>query len=98
VAGLALYLILLGGYYACTDGVLMASASAFVPEELRASGLAVLVTATSLAKLLAALLFGLLWTVAGLATATIAFAGALALVTVAAAVAFGRRDWRLADG
>ena len=69
-AGLALYLLLLGAYYACTDGVLMATASALVPEELRASGLAVIVTATSLAKLVAAILFGLLWTVAGLATAT----------------------------
>jgi MFS family permease len=97
VAGLALYLLLLGGYYACTDGVLMASASAFVPEELRASGLAVLVTATSLAKLFAALLFGLLWTVAGLTTATLVFAGALLLATAAAALAFGRRDWKLAD-
>jgi MFS family permease len=95
-AGLALYLLLLGGYYACTDGVLMATASALVPEELRASGLAVLVTATSLAKLLAAVLFGLLWTVAGLATATIAFGAALALVTAVAALAFRREDWGLA--
>jgi MFS family permease len=95
-AGLALYLLLLGGYYACTDGVLMATASALVPEDLRASGLAVLVTATSLAKLLAAVLFGLLWTVAGLATATIAFGAALALVTAVAALAFRREDWRLA--
>jgi MFS family permease len=98
VGGLALYLLLLGGYYACTDGVLMATASALVPDELRASGLAVLVTATSLAKLLAAVVFGLLWTVAGLATATIAFGAVLALVTVVAAVAFGRADWRLAGG
>ncbi len=97
VAGLALYLLLLGGYYACTDGVLMATASTLVPEELRASGLAVLVTATSLAKLLAALLFGLLWTVAGLATATLVFAAALALVTATAALAFRRQNWRVAD-
>jgi hypothetical protein len=74
----------------------MATASALVPEDLRASGLAVLVTATSLAKLLAAVLFGLLWTVAGLATATIAFGAALALVTAVAALAFRREDWRLA--
>ncbi len=96
VAGLALYLLLLGAYYACTDGVLMATASALVPEELRASGLAVIVTATSLAKLVAAILFGLLWTVAGLATATIAFGAALALVIALAALAFRRADWGLA--
>ena len=75
----------------------MATASALVPEELRASGLAVLVTATSLAKLLAAVLFGLLRTVAGLATAMLAFGGALALVTMAAALVVGRESWRLAD-
>ena len=40
----------------------MAAASAVLPEERRASGLALVVTATSLAKLAAALLFGLLWT------------------------------------
>jgi len=96
LAGLALYLLLLGAYYACTDGVLMATASALVPEELRASGLAVIVTATSLAKLVAAVLFGLLWTVAGLATATIAFGAALALVIALATLAFRRADWGLA--
>ena len=47
-----LYLGLLGAYYAATDGVLMALASAVVPDELRASGLALLVTATSIARLL----------------------------------------------
>ena len=60
--GLGIYLILLGTYYAATDGVLMALASATVPEHLRGSGLALLVTATSLAKLVASIAFGALWT------------------------------------
>jgi MFS family permease len=85
-----LCLVLLGAYYACTDGVLMAAASAMLPEDRRASGLALLVTATSLTKLAAALLFGLLWTLAGLETAALVFMGALALVALTAAVVLGR--------
>jgi MFS family permease len=80
------YLVLLGGYYAATDGVLMAAASAILPEQHRASGLGLLVGATTIAKLVAALLFGLLWTMAGLAVATIAFGVALAVMILAAAV------------
>ena len=45
------YLLLFGAYYAATDGVLMAAASAVLPTSLRGSGLALLVTATSLAPL-----------------------------------------------
>src|SRR5919198_1022305 len=46
---------LLGAYYAATDGVLMALGSAVVPDEVRGSGLALLGTATSVARLLASL-------------------------------------------
>ena len=35
---LVLYLAAFGAFYAATDGVLMALASALLPEELRASG------------------------------------------------------------
>ena len=58
----ALILGLLGTYYAATDGVLMAMASAVVPDEMRTSGLAWLITFTVGAKLVASILFGLLWT------------------------------------
>ena len=58
----AVILGLLGAYYAATDGVLMAMASATIPAELRSSGLAWLTTATTAAKFAASLLFGLLWT------------------------------------
>ena len=61
----ALALGLLGGYYAATDGVLMALGSTVVPEELRGSGLALLRTATSIARLVASLAFGALWTSGG---------------------------------
>jgi MFS family permease len=77
VAVLVLALLALGAYYAATDGVLQAIASAILPDGLRASGLALLVTATSLAKLCSSLAFGLAWTVGGLETAAVAFAAAL---------------------
>jgi MFS family permease len=83
-------LALLGMYYAATDGVLMALGSTTVPGELRGSGLALLGTATSLARLVASLVFGLLWTVSGLNTAFTCFAVALVLAVVVAAIAFRR--------
>jgi MFS family permease len=62
-------LVLLGGFYAATDGVLMALAGESLPEELRGSGMALIMTATSLARLASSVLFGLLWTVLDVQTA-----------------------------
>jgi MFS family permease len=62
LATAAVILGLLGTYYAATDGVLMAMASTVIPDELRTSGLAWLTTLTVTAKLVASILFGLLWT------------------------------------
>ena len=70
---------LLGTYYAATDGVLMAMGSAFVPEAMRGSGLALLGTATSIAKLLASVMVGALWALAGLEVTVAVFAAALVL-------------------
>ncbi|HZT77623.1 MAG TPA: MFS transporter [Vicinamibacterales bacterium] len=56
-----LLLVMLGAYYAATDGVLMALASSMLPSELRATGLAVLTTGTGLARLIASALYGALW-------------------------------------
>ena len=83
-------LALLGTYYAATDGVLMALAGESLPEELRGSGMALVMTATSLARLAASVLFGLLWTMLGVQTALTVFAGGLALAVVVAAVLVGR--------
>ncbi len=88
--GLLAALVLFGGYYAATDGVLMALASAVLPAELRASGLALLVTATSLGRLAASILFGALWTSFGVETALRFFVVALALALPLAAVALAR--------
>ena len=90
-------LVLLGGYYAATDGVLMALAGESLPEELRGSGMALIMTATSLARLASSVLFGLLWTVLDVQTALTVFAAGLAVAVVVAAVLIGRRRAEVAD-
>ncbi|MGH2841529.1 MAG: MFS transporter [Solirubrobacteraceae bacterium] len=90
VALLVCALGLLGAYYAATDGVLMALGSALAPDELRGSGLALIGTATSVARLLASIAFGALWTLASMETALACFAGALVVAMAFAAVALVR--------
>jgi MFS family permease len=94
IVELFVLLLLLGAYYAATDGVLMALASAVLPSSLRGSGLALLVTATSLARLVASVLFGTLWTWLGAETAVLTFAVGLVLAMVVAALALrmSRKD------
>ena len=81
----ALALGLLGAYYACTDGVLMAAVSAWLPPTLRASGFAIITTCTGLARLVGSLLFGVLWHAVGLQTAVAVFAAALLVALLATA-------------
>ena len=85
------YLLLLGGYYAATDGVFAALASAVLPAEVRTTGLAVLSTITALGGLVSALVFGALWTLGGVQVAALAFTGGLAVATLVVAVMFWRR-------
>ncbi len=77
VAGALLALALLGAYYACTDGVLMALASAFVAPSLRGSGLGIVATANGVARLLASLLFGALWNARGMTFALAVFSAGM---------------------
>ncbi|HSR26184.1 MAG TPA: MFS transporter, partial [Candidatus Eisenbacteria bacterium] len=58
-----------GAYYACTDGVMSALASGLLPAESRSAGLALLGTGAALAGLAGSVLFGAIWTAAGLETA-----------------------------
>ena len=92
MAGLFVALFLLGAYYAATDGVLMALGSGHVSETLRGSGLALLGTAVSVARLFASVLFGALWTWLGIQTALAIFAGALVVAMAVAAVALRDAD------
>jgi MFS family permease len=81
---------LLGAYYAATDGVLMALGSAVVPEDVRGSGLALLGTVTSVARLFASLAFGALWTLWGINVAVVFFGAALVVAAALAAPLLGR--------
>jgi MFS family permease len=78
-AGLVACLLLLGCYYAATDGVLAALASTFLPERLRTTGLALVATGVALAKLVASVGFGALWTWFGPRAAVAVFMGLLAV-------------------
>ncbi|MGW0393459.1 MFS transporter [Streptomyces sp. NPDC003042] len=77
-------LVLLGIFYACTDGVLMALAGPVLPAHGRASGLAVLQTGQALARLVGAAGFGAAWTYWGQGPALWAAALALAGSLIAA--------------
>ncbi|MGW1888745.1 MFS transporter [Streptomyces sp. NPDC002004] len=70
-------LLLHGGFYAATDGVLMAAASDGVPAELRSSGLALVQTGQALARFVCSLAFGAAWTAWGDRTALTVAAVAL---------------------
>ncbi|MGW0764743.1 MFS transporter [Streptomyces sp. NPDC002676] len=71
-------LALHGGFYAATDGVLMAAASASVPQALRSSGLALVQTGQAMTRFACSLLFGAAWTAWGDRTALAGAAVALA--------------------
>jgi MFS family permease len=77
-------LFLLGLYYAGTEGVLMAMASAEIPPEIRASGLAILATAIALGKAGSSLLFGWIWSAFGAPSAIVTFGAILTAAMLAA--------------
>jgi MFS family permease len=87
VAGLAIGLALVGASYAATDGVLAALASTTLDEDVRGSGLALLTTSTNLARFVASVGFGALWTWAGLDTAVLACGIALVVAVAVTGVA-----------
>ena len=90
-------LALLGAYYAATDGVLMALAGAVLPTEQRASGMALLTTGTSLARLAGSILFGLLWTWRGVEFA-VALSTAVLTITILGGGLALRRSREESDG
>jgi MFS family permease len=94
---LLLCLALFGAYYAATDGVLMALASPALPADLRTSGMALLTTATSVARLLASVAFGALWTVWGVEVATVVFLGGLVIALIVTLMTFRARRTATAE-
>ena len=77
LAASAVVIVAFGVYYAATDGVLAALASALLPAEVRATGLSLVVTVTSIARLVASVLFGAVWMLIGVRAAVGVFAVAL---------------------
>jgi MFS family permease len=77
-------LLLLGLYYAATEGVLMAMASTLIPPARRTIGLAIIATTIGLAKLLSSVAFGGLWQAAGLKAAIVVFIAALGVLIATA--------------
>ncbi|WP_166874833.1 MFS transporter [Salinibacterium sp. ZJ450] len=86
VAITVLCLLLLGAFYAATDGILAALASQFTPAAARATGIASAQTVVAMSRLVASTGFGLLWVVWGRESAITGIAVALALVIPAAAL------------
>jgi hypothetical protein len=85
-ASVLVAVVMLGAYYAATDGVVVALASGFLPLSLRGSGLALLTTATSVSRLVASISFGWIWTMWGREPAIVIFGVALTFGLTATAV------------
>ena len=88
--GAVLGIAALGLYYAATDGVLMAIAAKLLPAHACATGLAVLVTCTNLARFASSVAFGWLWTVNDVTAAVRIFGVTLAFAFAVAVLAFAR--------
>lgn len=85
-------LVLLGTFYAATDGVIAAVAGRLVPVQARSSGIAAAQTVVALARMLASAGFGLLWLLLGPAPAMVSVAALLVLAILVAATRVGRLD------
>jgi MFS family permease len=90
MVGLALGLF--GLYYASTDGVLAAIASALLPADLRATGLSAVTAVSGVTRLVASIAFGALWTATDVHTAVVFYAiGLTAVLPVVAILVLRRR-------
>jgi MFS family permease len=91
--GLIAFVVSLGAYYAVTEGILMAMASAIIPPEFRTSGIALIATCVGLGKLGSSLLFGYAWHTLGADTAVWCFAFGLVVCVVGAILMLRGRDY-----
>lgn len=87
-------LLLLGTFYAATDGVIAALAGRLVPVQARASGIAAAQTVVAVARMVASAGFGVLWLALGVVPAMLL----VALLLAAAVVAAGGQVRRLDRG
>ena len=89
----ALVVLLLGLYYAATDGVIMALLARRLPAPVLATGMALMTSVISLARMVASVLFGWAWTEWSHDVAMGLFAGGM-LVSLALTLVVARRWWR----
>ncbi|MFI7067662.1 MFS transporter [Kribbella sp. NPDC050124] len=89
--GAGVALVLLGLYYATTDGVLPAAASTLVPAEWRATAISALQTCVAVGRSIAALGFGALWAATTPRFALLSFTAGLVVALSLAAPALLRR-------
>ena len=78
-AGVIVVLLLLGTFYAATDGVMSALATRLVPAASRASGISAAQTVVAMFRFVASLGFGLLWQFGSLQIAMLVMGIGLAL-------------------
>ena len=78
-------LALLGLYYAATEGILMALASAVIPPERRTAGIAIVATGVGAGKLVSSITFGALWQSIGIAKSVLVFGAAMAIALLVTA-------------
>jgi MFS family permease len=72
--------VLLGAFYAASEGVFLAAASAVLTSELRATGLSIVGTCNDVGRMVSSVLFGWLWSRGSAQTAVGTFSVALILV------------------
>jgi predicted MFS family arabinose efflux permease len=90
VVAVVVTLALLGAYYAASDGVLTAMAAAVLAPSASGTGLSLLATATNVSRLIASVLFGFLWSRAGLGSAIGVYLVALTVAIVCAGIVLFR--------
>jgi MFS family permease len=81
---------LLGVYYACTDGVLAALATATLPDTMRGKGLAVLNAGVAFGRFGSSLLFGWVWSRHSPTAAVLVSLSGLVVVVAVVAILFWR--------
>ncbi len=84
--------LLLGAYYAMTDGVFMALASAACRSEQVAGGMAMVTTVTSGGRFVAALAFGAAWVRFGIPVAVAGFSSAVVCAVLVSAMVLRGND------
>jgi MFS family permease len=89
-------LLLLGAFYAATDGIIAALAGRLVAPAARATGIAAAQTVVAVARMVSSAGFGLLWFATGPRTALFLVGGLLALAVVLAAARLVPLDRHLA--